>query len=352
MMNLLCRRTVNKLKLSSCAKTVNLKLERNIHRWEVSKMIIMKERRKIAGPPPKVHRSMWQEWNRTAEIYAFGKRLNEEFKDETLEMAFTHQSYIEKEEKKRENLEIPLQDASLKLLDNSVLISEGTIIMTRYILAYLRHVFPFLPEEGICVLHDYLMSDDVLSHISFNIGTEELILCEEDSPSKKTLANTLKAIIGAIQRDQNLHKAEIFVQDFVLTQLIGKDIQDLWEIPNPMIILSSILEREESKSPEPRLLWKAGTNTILAAYYVGIYFNKVLLGKGPGETIQEAVDVAARDALNKMFQIEPGSFCLPFGDQGHKLQLDKNKVNMPLMKWTPNQCLVHQKNHKSKIASS
>ncbi|XP_067132530.1 large ribosomal subunit protein mL44 [Centruroides vittatus] len=320
--------------LSSCIKqSFYFQPVRNFRNWEIAKMMIMKKRRKIAGPPPVVPRSMWLTWNRTSEIFAFGKRLNEEFKEETLETVFTHQSYITKEEKKRENLEVSSQDLALKLVDNSVLISEGTAIMTRYIMAYLRHVFPFLPEEGICAIHDYLMSEDVLSHVSFNIGTEELILCEEEPPSKSTLANTLKAIIGAIQRDQNLYKAEIFVQDFILTQLIGKDIQEMWKISNPMLMLSSIIERQ-GKLPESRLLWKAGTNTIFAVYHVGIYCDKVLLGKGPGETIKEAVDVAARDALNKMFHITPGSFSLPFGDKGHKLELDKEKINVPLLEWT------------------
>ncbi|XP_023217924.1 39S ribosomal protein L44, mitochondrial-like [Centruroides sculpturatus] len=300
----MCRIVNTNLKLlSSCIKKFYFQPVRNFRNWEIAKMMIMKKRRKIAGPPPVVPRSMWPTWNRTSEIFAFGKRLNEEFKEETLETVFTHQSYITKEEKKRENLEVSMQDLALKLVDNSVLISEGTAIMTRYIMAYLRHVFPFLPEEGICAIHDYLMSDDILSHVSFNIGTEELILCEEEPPSKSTLANTLKAIIGAIQRDQ-IHLTHLKVYDKSVIITIRP------------------------------LLWKAGTNTIFAVYHVGIYCDKVLLGKGPGETIKEAVDVAARDALNKIFHITPGSFSLPFGDKGHKLELDKEKINVPLLEWT------------------
>ena len=55
-----------------------------------------------------------------------------------------------------------------------------------------------------------------------------------------------------IHLTQGRQKAELFIQDFILTQLIGKDINDMWEIVNPMGVLTDILTRQDRSLPESR----------------------------------------------------------------------------------------------------
>ena len=51
---------------------------------------------------------------------------------------------------------------------------------------------------------------------------------------------------------QGEERAYKFVQDFVMPQLIGHDVNDLWNIVNPMGILEKILAKQNRGAPEPR----------------------------------------------------------------------------------------------------
>ncbi|XP_013790877.2 39S ribosomal protein L44, mitochondrial-like [Limulus polyphemus] len=306
---------------------------RSFKRWVAPTLKIMKHRRKKAGPEPLRHRSVWLNWNYTAELYAFGRRLNETFRDETLRTALIHPSYLEQEEKQRQDLGVPSQAVSLKLEHNSGLVASGESLMNTYIKQYIRQAFPKVPEEGICEIWEYLVSVDVLSHVATHIGLSDIILCADFPPEKITLAKSLKAIIGALEFDQSKERAEYFIQDFVITQLSDKCIFDLWDIPNPMAVLQNILEKEGKDPAEPRLLWQAGSNTILALYYVGIYSNRKFLGKAPGETLAIAEEMAARDALSRIFGLTENHKPLPFGKQGRQLIINNNENNSSLSNW-------------------
>ena len=51
---------------------------------------------------------------------------------------------------------------------------------------------------------------------------------------------------------QGQEQAERFVRDFVITQLIEKDINELWHIVNPMGLLKAMLSLSGKGEPEPR----------------------------------------------------------------------------------------------------
>lgn len=273
---------------------------------------VMKKRRKLAGPERLRHRSEWDNWNYKAELYAFAKRLNEELSEETLRTVFAHKSYILHEENRRKQLGLPAEDIEVKLDDNSALALQGTDIMSPFIKAFIRHSFPDLPEEGVIAVHDYLMTDDTLSHVSANIGTKDLILCAEFPVEKPTLATVFKALVGAIATDMNQKRAETFVLDFVLTQLVGKDVLDIWEIPNPLATLNTLLEKHCLAPAESRLVFESGRNTLEAIYQVAIYSDKEFLGQGPGETVAIAEEMAAFDALRLLFKLKLDNRPLPF----------------------------------------
>lgn len=78
---------------------------------------------------------------------------------------------------------------------------------------------------------------------------------------------------------QNEKRAEMFVADFIIPQLVAKDINELWTIHNPMGLLVALLKAEGRGEPEPRLLWSSAKNTIMAVHLVGIYSDKKLIGK-------------------------------------------------------------------------
>lgn len=66
----------------------------------------------------------------------------------------------------------------------------------------------------------------------------------------------------------------------IVTQLYGQDVNELWNPKDPVGILNAILQREGKGEPEFRLIRKAGSNTILAVYHVGIYTDKNFIAEG------------------------------------------------------------------------
>lgn len=64
----------------------------------------------------------------------------------------------------------------------------------------------------------------------------------------------------------------VCVQDFLVTQLIDKDLFDMWKVVNPMGLLVEELGRRGASLPEPRLLQSSGASTVLPLYFVGLYW--------------------------------------------------------------------------------
>ncbi|GAB6030241.1 hypothetical protein CHUAL_005918 [Chamberlinius hualienensis] len=147
----------------------------SIKRWVAPVLHEMYLRRRQLGPQAPKPRSSWL-WNVNAELYAFGKRLNEPLNFQLLRKVFTHQSYIDKEEKSRKDM--GLADVPLNLESNESLQQKGKQITDDYIKCYLRLFFPRFPEEGIEGVKKYLTTDEQMAYVSRNIGTVDLALCE------------------------------------------------------------------------------------------------------------------------------------------------------------------------------
>lgn len=140
----------------------------------------------------------------------------------------------------------------------------------------------------------------------------------------------------------------IFHQDFLVTQLIGKDLFDMWTVVNPMGVLVEELTKRNVPPPEPRLIRAAGASTVLPLYFVGLYrygcrgysslnnilknwtrkieakrtfpcSDKKLLAQAPGETTIAAEEEAARVVLRKIYGYAenraPTDFCRPRPEQ-------------------------------------
>ncbi|XP_069679905.1 large ribosomal subunit protein mL44 isoform X2 [Periplaneta americana] len=305
--------------------------ERNIKRWVAPTLKEMKRRKLKMGPEAPVHRSTFLDWNYHSELYAFGKRLGEDFRKDVLQCAFTHRSYIIQEEMKQK--EVGIEDPKLWLEDNEELAKMGEKLMSEYLKQHLRVALPRFPEEGICGINDYLMSDATLAHVSKHIGTTDIILCSDFPVTDTTLAKTFKAIVGALAESSGEDKAREFVRDFVLTQLAGKDVNEIWVVQDPMKILTDILKRDGKSEPEPRLINECGRNTILASYQVAVYCSKEFMGVGYGETISIAVEMAARDALKRLFQTTENMKPIPFTMNVNVPLNNKFKQNVSVDNW-------------------
>lgn len=323
-----CRITINRTIVSS-ARVFGIK-----SRWSEPLYRELKHRTdkmKRLGLKPVDKRSEYIEWNYDAELFAFGKRLHEEFDAGALREALTDASYIARETQRQQ--ELGVSDPGLTMSNNSQLAASGERIITDYCVAYLRAALPLLPEEGISALVEYLLSEEVMSTVGYGIGLKDLILCEEHPPSPTTMARCFKAVVGALSVSSPAVRCQAFVRDFVVAQLVGKDIDSIWKIENPMAVLADILHQSNQGEPEPRLIFQSGKETIQAVYHVGVYSDKEFMGSGYGETVETAVEEAAHDALRRLFQITDSANPLPFGKDADMMPL-KTEANISLSNWS------------------
>ncbi|XP_045172029.2 39S ribosomal protein L44, mitochondrial-like [Mercenaria mercenaria] len=293
-------------------------------RRKVAYMQELYHRRLEVGPEKERHPSVYGCWSHDSEIYAFSQRLGEKFDEKLLKQAFVQSSYVEQEIEKQKDLGL---DVEVDIEDNFELAQKGHLLASRFIKAYLRYSFPQLFEEGICAIHDYLMSDETLLHVGSNLGLRELMQTAEYPPEDHNYITTLLAVIGALLESQGEHAAEMFVLDFIVPQLVGRDINELWNLNNPMGLLAAMLKEAGRGEPEPRLLWSACRNTLMPLHHVGIYSDKKLIGKSPGETMVIAEELAAREALKSLMKTEDSRAPLVFGDKSRNLKLDYNTKN-------------------------
>jgi len=281
------------------------------------------------GKVPVPRRSSFSDWNFEAELKAFSARLGESFDSSLLTTAFTMPSHVQAEIQTQKQLGI--DDINLTIESNEKLAEVGGEVIEKTVLSWLRTSLPAFPEEGIASLAEYLTSEDMLANVSFHIGTKELVLLEDYPPSAAVLAQVFKAIIGALaEKDES--RAKKLVLDLVAAQLAGKDVNHIWDIKNPMGVLTTVLNNEGRGEPESRLLWRAGPKTILACYHVGIYSDKELVGQSPGETVEIAEEMAARDALRNIFKTNEQMSPLPLGK---KATIDSQPgPNLFVSEWT------------------
>ncbi|NWX11896.1 RM44 protein, partial [Aegotheles bennettii] len=240
-------------------------------------------------------------WDYHAEIQAFSHRLQESFSLDLLKTAFVNCCYIEGEEARRRELGLDKEAVTLNLQDNSKLAEQGLAFSRSYLTQCFEGAYPDLPSPGVAALVDFLTSQELVSYVAQNLSIQDLTLCRAFPAPPDVLQRTFCAVIGALLRSSGPEKTEIFVRDFFIPQLIGKDLFEIWEVVNPMGLLVEELTKRNIPLPEPRITRQLGVSTVLPLYFVGLYCNKKIIAEGPGETLLAAEEEAARVALRKLY---------------------------------------------------
>ncbi|XP_053162701.1 39S ribosomal protein L44, mitochondrial isoform X2 [Hemicordylus capensis] len=261
--------------------------------------LIARARKKVAHVS---RRSEKPNWDYHAEIQAFNHRLHEKFSLDILKTAFVNSCYIKCEEARRQELGVEKEAVTLNLKDNHELSLQGASFAHSYLKQCFEEAYPKLPPAGIEALVDYLTSEELVSYIARNLSLQDLTLCAEFPEPPNVLQQTFFAVIGALLQSSGPLRTEIFVRDFFIPQLIGKDLFEIWNIVNPMGLLMEELTKRNISAPEPRLIRQSGVSTALPVYFVGLYCDKKLLAEGTGETILAAEEEAARVALRKLYE--------------------------------------------------
>ncbi|NXK48909.1 RM44 protein, partial [Chauna torquata] len=240
-------------------------------------------------------------WDYHAEIQAFSHRLQEKFSLDLLKTAFVNSCYIKAEEARRQELGLDRETVALNLRDNSKLSEQGMSFSRSYLTQCFEGAYPDLPAKGIGALVDFLTSQELISYVAQNLSVQDLTLCAEFPVPPDVLQRTFFAVIGALLDSSGPEKTGIFVRDFLIPQLIGKDLFEIWKVVNPMGLLVEELTKRNISSPEPRITRQLGVSTVLPLYFVGLYCDKKIIAEGPGETLLAAEEEAARVALRKLY---------------------------------------------------
>ncbi|KAM8788196.1 large ribosomal subunit protein mL44 [Rhynchonycteris naso] len=261
----------------------------------------LERRRLLRSPPPPVRRSEKPNWDYHAEVQAFGHRLQETFALDLLKTAFVNSCYIKSEEAKRQKLGVEKEAILLNIKDNQELSEQGLSFSQTCLTQLLQDAFPDLPTEGVQSLVDFLTGEDVVCHVARNLAVEQLTLSAEFPVPPAVLRQTFFAVIGALLQSSGPGRTALFLRDFLITQLTGKELFEIWKLVNPMGLLVEELKRKNISAPEPRLTRQSGSTTAVPVYFVGLYCDKKLIAEGPGETVLVAEEEAARVALRKLY---------------------------------------------------
>ncbi|NXS52143.1 RM44 protein, partial [Brachypteracias leptosomus] len=240
-------------------------------------------------------------WDYHAELQAFGHRLHENFSLDLLRTAFVDSSYIASEEQRRQRLGLDAGAAALTLRDNRGLAEQGATFSRSYLTRCFEGAFPELPAAGTGALVAFLTSQELVSYVARNLSLQDLTLCRDFPVPPDVLHGTFFAVIGALLESSGPERTGTFVRDFLIPELIGKDLFEIWEVVNPMGLLVEELAKRNISPPEPRITRQLGASTVLPLYFVGLYCDKKLVAEGPGETVLAAEEEAARVALRRLF---------------------------------------------------
>ncbi|KRZ98189.1 Uncharacterized protein T08_1756 [Trichinella sp. T8] len=280
-------------------------------------------RRVLLGPDKDVPRSSFPSWNYNAELFALKSRIGTNLNDDTLRRALIDRSYVIREIDERK-----------QLLDAS-----SNVEFTSSVLTDIQDNTDFIKKAA----HDFITSEEKLAKISRQLGIYDLLMADNFPYNNSLMSGSLRSIVGAILFDENEAEAGYFVQDFVLTQLINVDINELWYFKEPLKILTALLEKNNRGIPEPRILRSSGEFTVTPVYVVGIYCDKKLLGESAGESVLIATEMAARDCLKNLWGLTENSMKFTFGEQGRQIDLH-DFYEMP------NQSLNSQLNFKIELS--
>ncbi|XP_031716985.1 large ribosomal subunit protein mL44 [Anarrhichthys ocellatus] len=282
-------------------RTVSLSQVREKKRWMKAYTYLMAKKLKLEGPPPPKPRSQKPHWDYHAEVQAFSSRLHENFSLELLKTAFINPCYLQAELRRRQGLGVDSEITALVLKDNIQLSERGVSFTKSFLSDWCRASFPILPRDGVESVVRHLASSAVVTDVARNLGIEDLTMSADCPVPDDVLHSTFMAVIGALTESSGAEKTGLFLRDFLGTQLIGKDLFDMWTVVDPMGLLVEELTKRSVPLPEPRLIRSAGASTVLPLYFVGLYSDKKLLAQGPGETLVAAEEEAARVALRILY---------------------------------------------------
>ena len=195
---------------------------------------------------------------------------------------------------------------------------RGGSVMLHYIHEYLYFNYPKLNTAMLRDIREFLNSDLVVTELASHLGITQLIQTTKilGDPSNVSIIRTaFYAVVGLLYENQGGKAARSFVHDFVISQLVSKDLGELIKLQHPRFMLHAILRSKGKHRPTSRLIKESGRATHFPSFMVGVYSGVELLGEGCGTSLKRAEREAMLAALRTHFQTELSNVLLPSDDQ-------------------------------------
>lgn len=225
----------------------------------------------------------------TTDYFILLNRLGIKFRNiKTLELAFTHRSYL------NEVKEVTESNERLEFLGDSIL--------SYIISSHLFRTRPKDPEGDLTNLRSYIVKTKSLAEASEKLELGKYLKLskgEEISGGRdntQLLANTFEALLGAIYLDLGLETATK-----VIHQILLPDFRKEIEVGPPKDSKSQLQELVQEKSresPHYKIIRTSGPDHA-RQFVVGVFIKGKLEGKGAGPSKQAAEEEAASEALKK-----------------------------------------------------
>jgi len=216
----------------------------------------------------------------------FALRLGLPFKDHLLlSRALTHRSY--------------LNENSDALEDNERLEFLGDAILDFVVGAWLYNHFPEMSEGDLTRLRAALVRTEQLAKFGKMIDLGNSIRLghgEEDSGGrtrKAMLCATFEALIGALYLDVNIQAVEKFISPFLKTAI--EEILHNHQDRDPKSLLQEWAQSQGYGIPQYVVTAEEGPDHA-KTFMIEVRVNGKVLGRGSGQSKQDASKAAARDA--------------------------------------------------------
>ncbi len=212
------------------------------------------------------------------------------FKNQKLfSQAFTHRSYLNEVKEKMDSNE------RLEFLGDSIL----SFVVSKYLFEH----YPQFEEGTLTNLRSLLVNTKSLAESARELGFGDMLKLskgEEESKGRQNqslLADSFEAFVGALLLDRGFDTTYTFLSQTILvkieTSLKGKTLKD------PKSLLQEHVQSQKQNSPFYKVLSEEGP-AHAKIFTVGVFVGDKLWGKGTGKSKQEAQELAASEALEKI----------------------------------------------------
>ncbi len=213
------------------------------------------------------------------------------FRDKNLlKQAFTHRSYLN-EHKESE------------IVHNERLEFLGDAVLELIVTEYLYTKYPDETEGSLTSYRAALVNAETMSKAASRINMNDFLLLSKGE-SKDTgrarqiiLANTIEALIGALFLDQGYEIAKYFISKNIFYLIDDIVSANTWMDAKSNFQEAS--QENESITPLYKTISEDGPDHD-KDFTVGVYLDDELIASGVGKSKQEAEQIAAKLALEKM----------------------------------------------------